>query len=129
MLDARSAVPNAVRYERLSPAASNPSLSANSSASVDDDCISPPQSRMRRSGHTNWKSAKRTALTTNPIAKRRLAATEEALGFSTTMAREGRCTYSAAVYAVGVVNGVWGVYRSDDGGASWTRFNDDLRGW
>jgi xyloglucan-specific exo-beta-1,4-glucanase len=33
--------------------------------------------------------------------------------------------YSAAVYVVGVVNGVWGVHRSDDAGASWTRFNDD----
>jgi hypothetical protein len=33
--------------------------------------------------------------------------------------------YSAAVYVVGVVNGQWGVFRSDDGGASWTRFNDD----
>ena len=33
--------------------------------------------------------------------------------------------YPAAVYVVGTVSGVWGVYRSDDGGATWTRFNDD----
>jgi len=33
--------------------------------------------------------------------------------------------YSAAVYVVGTRNGVWGIYHSDDGGATWTRFNDD----
>ncbi len=34
-------------------------------------------------------------------------------------------SYSASVYIVGVINGVWGVYRSDNGGGSWNRFNDD----
>jgi xyloglucan-specific exo-beta-1,4-glucanase len=34
-------------------------------------------------------------------------------------------TYSAAVYVVGTMNGVWGIYHSDDGGATWSRFNDD----
>jgi hypothetical protein len=33
--------------------------------------------------------------------------------------------YSAAIYVVGTIGGVWGVYRSDDAGVSWTRFNDD----
>ncbi len=33
--------------------------------------------------------------------------------------------YSASVYVLGVVQGVWGVHRSDDGGATWRRFNDD----
>jgi hypothetical protein len=33
--------------------------------------------------------------------------------------------YSAAVYVNGVINGVWSIWRSDDGGATWTRHNDD----
>jgi hypothetical protein len=34
--------------------------------------------------------------------------------------------YSAALYMVGTVGNVWGVYRSDDAGVTWTRINDDL---
>lgn len=33
--------------------------------------------------------------------------------------------YSSSLYLVGVIDGVWGVHRSDDGGITWRRFNDD----
>jgi hypothetical protein len=34
-------------------------------------------------------------------------------------------SYSAAIYVEGTLNGQWGIYESDDGGATWVRFNDD----
>lgn len=38
-------------------------------------------------------------------------------------------TYSAAVYLVGTVGGVAGLFRSDNAGATWTRINDDSHQW
>ena len=34
-------------------------------------------------------------------------------------------SYSAAVYLIGTINGIDGVYRSDDAGATWLRIDDD----
>lgn len=38
-------------------------------------------------------------------------------------------SYSAAVYLIGTVGGVAGVFRSDDAGATWKRINDDANQW
>ncbi|MCE4536946.1 dockerin [Pelomonas sp. P7] len=38
-------------------------------------------------------------------------------------------SYSAAVYLVGTVGGVAGIFRSDNAGASWVRINDDAHQW
>lgn len=38
-------------------------------------------------------------------------------------------SYSAAVYLVGTVGGVAGLFRSDDAGATWIRINDDTHQW
>ena len=35
-------------------------------------------------------------------------------------------SYSAAIYVEGTLNGQWGIFHSDDGGATWARFNDDM---
>ena len=34
--------------------------------------------------------------------------------------------YSAAIYVEGTLNGQWGIFHSDDGGATWSRWNDDM---
>jgi hypothetical protein len=49
-----------------------------------------------------------------------MGATKVTLGKAATGA-----SYSAAVYVEGTLNGQWGIFRSDDGGATWSRFNDD----
>ena len=36
---------------------------------------------------------------------------------------------SAALYLVGIVNGLRGIFRSDDAAKSWVRINDDQHQW
>jgi hypothetical protein len=38
-------------------------------------------------------------------------------------------SYSAAVYLVGTVGGIAGIFRSDDAGVTWIRINDDAHQW
>ena len=72
----------------------------------------------------NWTKLNVTASIPNPdnaYEPTKYGATSIALGKAPAGAK-----YSASIYIVGVINGTWGVHRSDDGGVTWTRFNDDL---
>jgi hypothetical protein len=64
---------------------------------------------------TTW-----TKLTAFASANGTMGATKIALG----KALAGS-PYSAAIYVEGTLNGQWGIFHSDDGGATWARFNDD----
>jgi hypothetical protein len=72
----------------------------------------------------NWTKLNVTASIPNPdnaYEPKKYGATSIALGKAPAGAK-----YSASIYIVGVIDGTWGVHRSDDGGVTWTRFNDDL---
>jgi hypothetical protein len=72
----------------------------------------------------NWTKLNVTASIPNPdnaYEPTKYGATSIALGKAPAGAK-----YSASIYIVGVIDGTWGVHRSDDGGVTWTRFNDDL---
>jgi hypothetical protein len=50
-----------------------------------------------------------------------MGATKVALGKA-----QAGSPYSAAIYVQGTLNGQWGIFHSDDGGATWSRWNDDM---
>ncbi|NUY04300.1 WD40/YVTN/BNR-like repeat-containing protein [Paraburkholderia youngii] len=70
--------------------------------------------------HSLDSGATWTKLTAFATANGTLGATNITLGKAQTGS-----PYSAAVYVEGTINGQWGIFRSDDGGATWSRFNDD----
>ena len=70
--------------------------------------------------HSLDSGATWTKLAAFATANGKLGATNIALGKAQTGS-----PYSAAVYVEGTINGQWGIFRSDDGGATWSRFNDD----
>nr|WP_229421087.1 dockerin [Telluria antibiotica] len=50
-----------------------------------------------------------------------MGATKVALGKA-----QAGSSYSAAIYVEGTLNGQWGIFHSDDGGVTWSRWNDDM---
>ena len=71
--------------------------------------------------HSVDSGATWTKLTAFAPANGTSGATKIALGKAMTGS-----PYSAAVYVEGTMNGQWGIFHSDDGGATWTRWNDDM---
>jgi len=70
--------------------------------------------------HSTDSGATWTKLTAFATANGTLGATKVTLG----KAKRGS-PYSAAIYVEGTMNGQWGIFHSDDGGATWSRWNDD----
>jgi hypothetical protein len=70
--------------------------------------------------HSTDSGSTWTKLTAFATANGTMGATKVTLG----KAKRGS-PYSAAIYVEGTMNGQWGIFHSDDGGATWSRWNDD----
>jgi hypothetical protein len=70
--------------------------------------------------HSTDSGATWTKLGTFATANGTMGATKITLGKA-----QAGASYSAAIYVEGTMNGQWGFFHSDDGGATWSRWNDD----
>jgi hypothetical protein len=70
--------------------------------------------------HSTNSGSTWTRLTAFATANGTLGATNVTLGKA-----KANSSYSAAIYVEGTLNGQWGIFHSDNGGATWSRWNDD----